>query len=123
MRDELQTSLRERYPELFDQTDGTLPINRWGIEVGDGWYGIIDAVLDVAHWHCRDQGKRLTVIDCKQKFGTLRVMFRGDVDDHMRGAVDAALAVSARTCECCGSSGRFRESQAATRCDTCAKVG
>ena len=102
MRDELQASLKQRYPELYELQDETYPIKRWGIEVGDGWYAFIDAVLAIASCQCRESGEPIMLSDRKQKAGTLRIKFRGAVADRLRGAIDAALEFSARTCERCG---------------------
>ncbi len=120
MRDQLQTSLKVRYPELFELQEETFPIKRWGIEVGDGWYLIIDAILSIAHWRVRQGEGPLTLSDCKEKCDTLRISFRGNVDDRLRGAADAALEISARTCERCGRLGERRKHRAVTLCNNCA---
>lgn len=120
MNDELQTSLKVRYPELFELQGEDFPIKRWGIEVGDGWYWIIDAILSIAHSYVLQGEGPLTLSDCKEKCGTLRVSFRGNVDDRLRGACDAADAISARTCMRCGRPGERRNHRAITLCNECA---
>ena len=109
----------ERYPELFELQEEHEPAKRWGLCVGDGWYLITDAVLQMAQWRVRQGKGAITLTECKEKCGTLRLRFRGAVDERLRGAADAALEFSARTCELCGRPVENR--RGTTRCCSCAE--
>ena len=59
MKAELQKQLYEKYPKIFRQKD--LPMNQtcmcWGIEVGEGWYNIIDTLCGLIQWHIDQKNK------------------------------------------------------------------
>lgn len=46
MKAELENKLIRKYPEVFRHTRGdpTKTAMAWGLEVGDGWYGVIDCL-------------------------------------------------------------------------------
>lgn len=74
MKPELQNKLYQKYPRIFRQKD--LDMSKtcmcWGIEVGDGWYDIIDEIcagLDELYY---EYGVVIEASQVKEKFGGLR---------------------------------------------------
>lgn len=110
------------------------------IEVGDGWYNILDVLFShitatlsraegaLAHAIRTDKGK-LEIDHCvgevnyqktrlpkisqiKEKFGGLRVYYDTDEDSvYISDYVDFAESMSTRTCEVCGAPGSVRGSR------------
>lgn len=118
MKEELSKKLRESYPDLFK--DGC------SLEIGDGWFGIIDTLSygielhlknlrSTNDWHVKNNNKMKCVAiptnvrynQIKEKFGTLRV-YMGDNDDYINGMTHMAEAISGVICEECGSPGTRR---------------
>lgn len=74
--------------------------------VGKGWLPIVEA-LDEYLAHIDPD---YIVDQYKEKFGTLRFYFRGNMEryDEMSSAVGFAEYLSGRTCEDCGAPGRLQ---------------
>jgi hypothetical protein len=108
--------LMARYPNLFrvklDDRIATLGFP----EVGDGWRELVEtAVGRIAAAMTAAPSGSLRVVQIKEKFGTLRLSWRGDglsdaVKNAVREAVALAEARSACTCEVCGAEGRLYQS-------------
>jgi hypothetical protein len=85
------------------------PFAMFGFECGDGWYGIVDKMLEQLVPLCDEfkiynDGHDPYICQLKEKFATLRVymsLSNSDMDRVIRDAEDA----SARTCEACGKPG------------------
>jgi len=103
MRKELQNKLYAKYPKLLsnlheDPKLNSSPLAWDGIDVGDGWYDIIDTLCEEITRHSQScQAQQI-----KEKFGGLR--FYIDSGDEqiwklIRKAEDTAYIV----CELCGS--------------------
>ena len=77
----------------------------WGpwISCGPGWYPILARIEE----RLSDLDPDYGVNQIKEKFGTLRFYWEGDILDG-DAIVDEAEAESARTCELCGSHGSLR---------------
>lgn len=90
---------------------------RW-ISCGPGWYPILARIEE----RLNELDPHFEVNQIKEKFGTLRVYWEGDIPDG-DAIVDEAEAESARTCELCGSVGhlRTRAGWLKTLCDTCSR--
>lgn len=97
MNKELQQNIFNSFPELFKKK---LP---YGIECEDGWYDIIFSLCDVLNNHLPTPP---TIIEIKQKFGSLRVYYSG-VNDAADPVIKLAEKLSLKTCEKCGSSGKI----------------
>ena len=52
-----------------------------------------------------EEDKLPIVVQCKEKFGTLR-LYCDNVNDYSRGVIDLAEALSGLICEVCGNSGK-----------------
>lgn len=59
MTPELQQKLYDKYPEIFVQKDQSMrqTCMCWGIEVGNGWYNILDALCANIMGHAMNQRK------------------------------------------------------------------
>ena len=119
MNEELQQYLVEQYPLIFRDYNGDPKKTAmcWGIECGDGWFWIIDALCanirdthaHLARWSDTDIDFESPVASqIKEKFGGLRFY----IDGGLKGAatdtfsmITMAESMSTRTCEHCGCPG------------------
>jgi hypothetical protein len=113
MRAELQEKLQRRFPKIY----GGKPF-----ECGDGWYSILEELgLEL-----EGTKKPITILQIKEKFGTLRV-YLDPSDPAVQSAVDYAEEQSARVCEKCSKPGSLCRSPYGwfrTLCVECAaKIG
>jgi hypothetical protein len=107
------------YPELFKNRNASPQetLMCWGFSVGPGWHDILSALCDnIQHyteWNNKNFDKGytqykqvppVTVVQVKEKFGTLRFYYDGG-DDKIDGMVRMAESMSAVTCEKCGKPG------------------
>lgn len=105
MKIELQDALFMGYPEIFAQRnlDMRQTCMYWGIECGDGWYGIIDMLCKLIQHHIQDNPDlSVEAVQVKEKYGGLRFYINGG-DDHVDGLITFAERLSYMTCEQCGS--------------------
>jgi hypothetical protein len=132
MNRQLEIRLATDFPHVYGalvavdkQADNALSL--WGIQCGDGWYGILRSLGTAIDGACRESGEYAAQI--KEKFGTLRVYLisrnpetnmkmnlRQEVgplislhpvsrDEGIRALVNVAIEKSSTTCERCGSAG------------------
>lgn len=133
------TRLAEKYPLMF-----TNPWN--GVDVPDGWYAIVDNLCAIIQNHIDNATRQrewtirwnenaendddirpvpelidqVSVIQIKEKFGTLRFYYENH-NDFVNGLVSMATAMTAITCETCGNPGKLRSTNRRwirTLCDT-----
>lgn len=60
MSPELEKQLYEKYPEIFERTNGEMP---FGFEHGDGWYTIIDALCTIFMHPVKTRRERLAWLE------------------------------------------------------------
>ena len=72
--------------------------------IGEGWAPLIDRIYDYAD----ELGVQMTILQVKEKFGTLRV-YGYNIDDEIQSILDRYAALSADTCMTCGKAGTMRE--------------
>lgn len=121
MKDELQNQLFECYPAIF--TERTLPDTETamcrGIEVGDGWFDLIDALCARLQWATdHDDAPQVVATQVKEKLGQLR-FYRHEASALQLGMIDLAAALSGRICDVCGNRGgkvTISRHLVATRC-------
>jgi hypothetical protein len=141
MKEELEKKLFDKYPKIFGQKD--LPMTQtcmcWGIECGDGWYTIIDALCarimgynKSLNWKIEDDIEKglateadlipvIQATQVKEKYGGLR-FYTNSTDEYIEGLVSMAEAMSSRTCEECGNPGKQNnDGWITTLCDSCRK--
>jgi hypothetical protein len=119
MNETLTQDLYLKYPKILKSESGI------GIylEVGDGWYDIIDILCSQIQHHIdwkngegqytkykdsRKEGEtvpQLVAEQVKEKFGGLRFYAFGG-DEKTAGMIELAEALSHRVCEVCGSPGK-----------------
>ena len=106
MRKEFEDQLYERYPEIFSelrQSKGKGGTFR-GIACGDGWFTLIDTLCaEIQFYIDQNQAPQVVATQVKEKLGTLRFYTLGSGDERTRGMAQMACAISAHTCEVCGS--------------------
>lgn len=104
MEQALQQALYAKYPAFFAQhaEPPTVSLMCFGCCVGDGWYGLVDAVAEVLE----PRGAQATQV--KEKFAGLKIYVDRALDDGDFGlaCLWAAEDVSMIYCETCGRPGR-----------------
>lgn len=127
MSPELTSKLLAAYPLLYRD----LP--EWRFECGNGWFNLV--------WEMSAKIEATAALESlpktsnfwpsisilKQKFGTLRVQFHGNVSDAMKAIVTQAYEQSHKICELCGEtthcgSDNQLEQWVETLCDKCRKA-
>src|SRR5882724_5923615 len=107
MRDEVQEALYRRWRDIFREKDGDAADTGmcWGIECGDGWAPLIDAVCSVIDSHARTGAHPIPAAkSIKQKAGTLRFQLGiGFHCEYCAGAIEMARRVSERIDEQTGA--------------------
>lgn len=95
----------------------------WGIDIGDGWYNIMESLCICIDSHIKnlelqkkhapaaespedDDIADVEFVQVKEKFGRLRV-YTTYADDTIDGMITMAAVLSARTCENCGNPGKI----------------
>ena len=102
MNKELQDKLVEKYPEIFQEI-GMPPEKScmaWGIDVGDGWYELIDNLCDTLK--DLQDGNMIIAAQIKEKFGGLR-FYVYSANKKQFDAIDEAEKLSYKICEKCGT--------------------
>lgn len=107
MTPELEARLYSRWPEIFGGRK--LPITQslmpFGLECGDGWYSLVDALCETLTEHSFALERRPPeAIQAKEKYGTFRFYVRGE-DEFDDGAITMAEMLSGCICEVTGSPG------------------
>jgi hypothetical protein len=104
-----EAELFTRYPKIF--AEAQLPSEESamgrGIECGDGWFGLIDALCQYLQ-ETTDRGlePQIVAIQVKEKLGGLRFYVRGSqASRSQRGAIAFAELLSQQLCEICGAWG------------------
>ena len=113
MKPELDRLLCERYPKMMVNRNLSMmeTTMAWGFECGDGWFDILDQLMNNIQHHIDWRNRKgevvaqVTVDQVKEKFGTLRFYYTGG-DDYVRGLVSMAESMSGVTCESCGNPGK-----------------
>ncbi|MGD0103796.1 MAG: hypothetical protein ABSC06_07130 [Rhodopila sp.] len=106
MRESLSSILRSHHRRLYVRHLDTQPwpFRLFGFQTHDGWFGLIDALSAVVASRVVERDLRFSIIQVKEKFGTLRYYADG-MDDFCRGAKWFAEAMSGRLSERSGHTG------------------
>lgn len=89
--------LREDFPLLYRGPD-CMP--------DDGWEPLLRRLSVRLEAHVRQKGRGYYVVQCKEKFGSLRV-YMSKSSDKIEALIAEAEAESRRTCEVCGGPGKL----------------
>lgn len=105
MKDARQNQLFERYPTIF--SEHTLPDTETamcrGIEVGDGWFELIDALCARLQWATDHfDAPQVVATQVKEKLGQLR-FYCHEASERQMGMIELATELSGRICDVCGS--------------------
>ena len=131
MNDELKQRLIEQYPEIF-------PSGKFPIEVGDGWYTLLDLLCQQINFIADACGVSWVATRIKQKFGRLEVYLKPDEDEvkdvseqvlNLAGSIIFAVTNhaggnSTNYCEECGAVGDLSRKPSGfiqTLCEKCRK--
>ncbi len=118
--------LYEKYPKLFIQHSKTMQETCmcWGFECEDGWYWLLDNLCTQLQWNIDKNGEeQIEVIQCKEKFGSMRFYTNG-ASDRQQGAIELAEYMSGSICEKCGVTGATQNNSGyiQTLCNNCREV-
>ena len=117
MTPDLEKPITEKYPHLFANLGQKGSPMCFGLEVGDGWAGIISTMCWIINQ--KDTAKTFRFDQVKEKFGLLRVYHTGG-NEYMAGVVRMACDISGTICEVCGQPGDQRKGGwIKTLCDRC----
>lgn len=111
MHKDLQDELRARYPKIFPSVvNPPTSYGLYGIECEDGWFFLINDMCSQIQTHIDIYNRmnptagvpQFVCVQCKQKFGSLRMYYTGG-DKYIMGVVDTYAMMSIKTCEECGT--------------------
>jgi hypothetical protein len=118
MKQELELKLVGKYPKILKDYGGDKmqTCMAWGMEVGEGWYDLLDTSMARIQYLCdlftKDNDKEVQLIanQIKEKFGTLRFYYSiiGATDlqcDILSCIISQAERISEQTCEITGKHG------------------
>jgi hypothetical protein len=128
MAHEQDRSIIRTYPDLFDlDSCPTGSSMHLGLQLnGSGWLGLLERLCGnlqpLAQMVSSEDGE-FKILAVKQKFGTLRVAYRG-ASDAIEVEIERAKAEALRTCETCGGGGTLRslDGYLTILCDQCSSV-
>ena len=106
MKVELQNKLVTKYSKFFEYLkdyDGPMIPMSFGIECNDGWYFILDSLMNnIQNYIKWNNKKNINVTQIKEKFGAL-CFYYDNGDEYIDGMISLATSISLRTCEFCGA--------------------
>ena len=124
MKKELQDKLIKKYPKIFSEI-GLSPQEScmaFGLEVGDGWYWIIDHLCSYLQYLTDvEDYPQIVVSQVKEKFGTLRFYVQS-ANKEQYDIIAFVEKLSGSICEQCGTTNnvsRKGEGWITTLCDKC----
>lgn len=100
MHPEKQDQLFRFHADLFDgpaRACGESAMDR-SFECGEGWFGLIDAFCAAVRQSVATDAMPAVEIVHKEKFGSLRIRFRGG-DERTRAVAEVVRIASLRVCE------------------------
>jgi len=142
----LEMKLEQAYPEILKNLHGApsetcMSDMHGGISCGDGWYDLLDKLMDFCQFNTdKNAYPQLVADQIKEKFGSLRFYYhfednpkledlKKSVTDiknavrpasYIRGAIDFTQSLSSSVCENCGAPGKInRGGWVKCLCDEC----
>lgn len=75
----------------------------WGFECGDGWFDLLHHAFALVSARAEARPEcEVTIEEVKEKFGGLRIYYRGG-DDYVEGVLSLAETASVNICVICGN--------------------
>ncbi len=117
MNKELELKLVEKFPHILCDYGGDKmnTCMHWGMECDDGWYDLLNDLLEKLDYMSKTSGVQVIAEQIKEKFGTLRFYFyvKNNTDSELNPCVDEIIqdiishaeARSAHICEKTGNRG------------------
>ena len=106
MSPKLQKDLRRRFPDYLRKNKPAIhPYDKYDMECGDGWWWLIDQLLNSIQLRMKYAMytiEPIKVVQVKEKFGQLNFRYMGG-DDIIRNYVTFAEILSNKICEDCGT--------------------
>jgi hypothetical protein len=102
MKHDLQGDLFDRYPKIFSERFDSQSSRKLGIDVGDGWFDLIDTLCDRLQYSV-DQLRepQPSALQVKAKWGELR-FYIDSQSVYQKALIDLAQALSSKICDHCG---------------------
>lgn len=123
---------KDAYLPIYSPYASGSPFSMFGFEVGDGWYDVIDRMLNQLEPIAIASNKKykgeyddcsFTLSQVKEKFARLRV-YTTYHDDEAQDVINSFEEESAKTCEVCGKPGRIvGKGWWSARCTECSPDG
>jgi hypothetical protein len=108
----------------MDEKNLKTPYQLFGVECGKGWQKLYTPIFEYIEEYNKDKDEfdKIQVLQCKEKFGYLRI-YTNFTDDKLAKMITEASAKSMKTCEMCGKKGtqRLHDGYIYTLCDDCFK--
>jgi hypothetical protein len=103
MKKELDEALCKKYPKIFRHRHTSVKYScmGWGLEVGDGWYDIIDNACSLIQWHI-DESRKTRARYLKRKRAIVKstidnleplIKYLSNGDDHTTWAIESASVI------------------------------
>ena len=111
MNPKLDKQLCEKYPEIFADrySDPKTTAMCWGLDVGDGWFALIDNLCnDIQTYVNENHLPPVVATQVKEKFGGLR-FYIGSGHPHIWDLINKAEKKSYNICEICGKDGKVND--------------
>jgi len=126
MEEKNYENLIKKYNHLFTK-NGREPFAMFGFECGDGWYDLLEELIDQIDRYFTHKHKGVpdgfAIVQVKEKFGGLRFYVEG-ADDAIYELIRFAETLSYKTCEFCGSNQNIMHSTGwiVTACEQCTQT-
>ena len=96
MTEELELKLVEKYPLILKDYRGNCQQTcmAWGMECQDGWYDLLDKLLNKLDYISKTSGTQVVAAQIKEKYGTLRFYYDTIVttDLNLDDAIDEIIS-------------------------------
>ena len=120
-----QEYLFSKHAKIFIQHK--LPMEQtcmcWGLEIGDGWYPVIDELCENIQTNVDSRNiRQIEALQVKEKFGGLR-FYANYHDEEIYKLIRQAEYKASKTCVKCSSPGKSRDDRGWTivLCNSCYK--
>mgnify|MGYP001617612068 FL=1 len=133
MNPENTKKLFEKYLKLFpkeERNDPKKSLMRYGFQVKDGWFNLIDKLCSGIQSHIDKEKKKnpeyeqVRVVQVKEKVGGLR-FYTDRTDQKTAGMIHKAERESYKICEICGKEGKLTDALVNIKvlCESCKAKG